>query len=179
METSKILVDADVIIHLYKCDQLSLLQQLFPKRILILDVVYSELIKNPTINTHIQNLITFKQAQLIDFPTNDFDILKEYNQLKRSKGLGESACMAVCRFQKNILASSNMRDIGPYCRTHSIKYLTTMDIFAIAYKKGLLTVAECDHSIYQIKSKGSNLIKAIDRIEDYFIDDFEDEKLTY
>jgi len=173
-----ILVDADVIVHLFKAERLSLLQELFPKRILLLDVVYNELLKNPILKDKVQNLIIFKQANLFAFPTSNCDILNEYNRLRNSKGEGESACMAVCRYKKNILASSNLLDIKTYCQQHSIEYVTTMDILAIAYKKGKITVAEADLAIYDIKTKGSRLPK-FDKIEDYISREFDKEKLKY
>jgi hypothetical protein len=34
------------------------------------------------------------------------------------KGDGEAACMAIVRFSKDILASSNLKDIANYCKMH-------------------------------------------------------------
>lgn len=174
----RILLDSDVIVHLFKAEQLSLLQQLYPNRILLLDIVYEELLKNPTIRAHVQNLIIFKQVRLFIFPVGDSEILKEYNHLKQSKGKGESACMAVCRHKKNILASSNLKDIKSYCAQYDIEYLTTMDLLAISYIKEVISAADADLAIYNVKSKGSKLPN-YDKIEEYIANEFDKKKLTY
>ena len=144
-KTVYILLDADVIIHFYKADCLSVLQQLYKEE-------YS-------------------------FPSKDEDILKEYALLSKTKGKGESACMAVCRYQNNILASSNLRDIKPYCEQYGIAYLTTMDILAIAHKKGLMSLKECDESIKAILSKQSKL--PYDNLTEFLTKDFKMEKVQY
>lgn len=174
----KILLDADVVIHLFRADQLSILQRLFPGRILILDVVFSELNNIPTIQNSIQNLIHLKIAEQIDFPTDDKILLAEYLRLKNTRGKGESACLAVCRYRNNILASSNLRDTQNYCRDHKIAYLTTLDLLAIAYQKGIIDVGEADKAIYDIRTKGS-ILPRFDTIENYIKVVFDKTKLNY
>src|SRR5688572_14471512 len=146
-KTVYILLDADVIIHFYKADRLSVLQELYKGRLLILDFVLEELLRNRSISPYVENFLRFNVIQEYKFPTQDLEILKEYASLSKTRGKGESACMAVCRFQHNILASSNIRDIKPYCEEHGIAYLTTMDILAIAHTKSLMSLKECDDSI--------------------------------
>lgn len=174
-----VLLDADVIVHLFKAEKLSILQGLYPKRIIILDVVFEELNKNPIVRDQIQNLILFKVATLYDFPTDNAEILREYSILKNSKGKGESACMAVCRYQKQILASSNLSDTKAYCEKHQIEYLTTLDLLAIAYSKKIITKAEADQAIYDITSKGSKLPARFKTIEEYIKKEFDKTKLNY
>jgi hypothetical protein len=96
--------------------------------------------------------------------------------LKKTKGKGESACMAICRYQKKILASSNLTDTKTYCQTHQIRYLTTMDILAIGYKKGKLTLADADQCISHIISKGSKL--PCSTLQEY-LKKFDAKKLNY
>ncbi len=172
-----ILLDADVIIHFYKADRLSVLQELYKGRLLILDFVLEELMRNKTIAPHVENFLRFKVIEEYTFPSKDEQILKEYAQLSKTKGKGESACMAVCRYQNNILASSNLRDIKPYCEQHRIAYLTTMDILAIACKKGVMLSKECDEAIKAIISKQSKL--PYDNLNDYLVKDFKMEKCQY
>lgn len=114
------------------------MRELYKGRLLVLDLVLEELMRNRTIAPHVENFLRFKVIEEYSFPSKDEEILKEYALLRKTKGKGESACMAVCRYQNNILASSNLRDIKPYCEHYGIAYLTTMDILSIAYKKEFL-----------------------------------------
>lgn len=77
--------------------------------------------------------------------------------LIRTFGKGESACMAYCRFNKDILASSNLKDISKYCEDNGITYLTTMDFLAEALKAKQLTEQECNDFIRDVKAAGSKL----------------------
>lgn len=172
-----ILLDADVVIHFYKAERLSVLQELYEGRLLILDLVLEELLRNKTIAPYVENFLRFKVVEEYKFPSKDEQILQEYALLSKTKGKGESACMAVCRYQNNILASSNLKDIRPYCEQYGIAYLTTMDILAIANKKGLMSLKECDDSIKTILSKQSKL--PYDNLTDFFKKDFKTEKLQY
>lgn len=181
MKTEKhekiILIDADVIIHLIKAGQLSLLKELYPSRVYALDMVMEELKSiNATQLTMILGLEIFQQ---MPFPTSNPEMFREYVRLKKAgKGKGESACMAVCRYQKDIIASNNLKDIGAYCQEFQIQYLTTMDILAIGYKKNKLTQADADYAIYLIKSRGGKLPN-YNEIEQYILKAFDHDKLKY
>lgn len=170
-----ILVDTDVIIHLKKADRMSLLREIFPGRVYLLDIIIEEL--RSMTGSQIDMMLNLGIVQEMAFPTSDQNIFKEYNELKKTKGKGESACMAICRFQKNILASSNLLDIRPYCTQHNIKYLTTMDIFAIAYNKGKLTMEEGNKCVQEIRAKGSKL--PYPTLQEYIERVFNSEKLNY
>lgn len=87
----------------------------------------------------------------------DLKIIREYAVLKKSLGDGESACLAVAKFQKQYVASSNLKDIKEYCEENSIVYLTTMDILYTALEKGILSEIECNKFINDVKAKGSKL----------------------
>ena len=59
----------------------------------------------------------------------------EYYRLKKENprfGEGERACMAIARFDKEVIASSNFRDVATYCQEHNIEYIGVMDILTIA-----------------------------------------------
>lgn len=180
MATAKklVLVDADVLIHLYRANQLGLLKKLYPSRTVILDQVEQELIRNSIVKNDIKTLIAETGAQIFAFPTNDKQVVVEYATLSHSKGRGESACMAVCRFQKDILASSNLKDTKKYCEAHGIEYLTTLDLLAIAFLTNEISVADADLAIYDIKSKGSRL-PHYNQIQDYIAKEFDKRKLNY
>lgn len=151
-----ILLDADVIIHFNKAGHLLTLKKIFPKRLHILDVVIQELSYHSNTKEIINNFLNFGIATVMQFPS-DNQIKKEYAMLRRKFGNGESACMAVARFNDNILASSNLKDIKEYCTTYNIEYLTTMDFLTEAYNTKIFDEAACDLFIYDVKSKGSKL----------------------
>jgi hypothetical protein len=173
----KILVDADVIRHLFSADKLSLLSELFNGRTYVVDYVAEELRSIAPLQMKI--IVGLGILQEMKFPTNDIKILGEYSSLikKQFKGRGESACMAISRFSNDIIASNNTRDIVDYCQKHSIQYLTTLDIFSIAYLTKKMDLSDVDHCIYKIKAKSG--LSKFDRIEDYIKYEFDENKLDY
>lgn len=154
-----ILLDADVIIHFYKAERLSLLQELYPGRLRVLDVVLNELLRNPTIKSHVQNLITFQIVKEITFSIANSELFNEFISLEHTiTGDGERACLVYCKYYRNIIASSNTRDILPFCTAHDICFLTTLDLLTIATKRGKVTVDEADQMITKItENEGSYL----------------------
>lgn len=47
-------------------------------------------------------------------------------------GDGERACMSMARFGQEVIASSNFRDVAPYCDENGIEYIGTLDVLTIA-----------------------------------------------
>lgn len=83
----------------------------------------------------LQNIQRGQLAELIDaneveeaLMSNTPAILLEFASLSKSKGPGESACMAVARFDHSVIASNNFRDVRDYCELNQITYLSTMDM---------------------------------------------------
>ena len=95
MTNSKILVllDADVVIQLFKADKISILQQIYPERLVILDIVLNELRNNRTISKYIDNFFLFAGIKEIRFPTTSHpEIFNEFINLKsKIDGQGERA----------------------------------------------------------------------------------------
>jgi hypothetical protein len=81
------------------------------------------------------------------------------------KGDGESACLAVARYNKNILASSNLKDIKNYCAMHKIDYLTTMDFLCAALNTGIFNEARCDAFLQKVIAEGGKL--PVKKMKDY------------
>ncbi|MGL5016046.1 MAG: hypothetical protein ACRC6V_17460 [Bacteroidales bacterium] len=156
---TKIVLDSDVVIHFMKGDCFTLLLDIFPEYdYLILDIVYDELSKSHQTRTFIDNIISFMpdKLQMIKFqPTGN--MLREYAMLSRSLGKGESACMIYCHDNKDVLGSSNLKDIKDYCSKHDITYLTTLDFLYYAFVRKKMSKEECDVFIGQVVSKGSKL----------------------
>lgn len=151
-----ILLDADVVIHFMKAGCQMKLAAIFPGRLVMLDKVKQELIKRKSESKGIENFLNWCKIPVEPMP-KDMDILKEYAALKKLRGDGESACMAVARFRKEYIASSNIRDVKAYCEQHGIVYYTTMDILEVAIANSILTETECDNFVREVKLKGSKL----------------------
>ena len=83
--------------------------------------------------------------------------IKEFARLNKTKGTGESACLAYCKFHNNVLASSNLKDTKEYCRTENITYFTTLDFLWYAKKNKVMTEKECNDFIQTVISKNSIL----------------------
>ncbi|MDO8966361.1 hypothetical protein [Algoriphagus sp.] len=154
-----ILIDADVLSHFILGGQITLLPHIFPYPIKILNKVYAEISRMPGRKTEVDNLLNFKLIGQIPFPEDQPEIKKEYLHIKKLmfKGDGESACLAVVRFSKDILASSNLKDTARYCNLHQITYLTTMDFLCQAVKNGQLSESDCDDFIHRVLKAGSRL----------------------
>ena len=155
-DETKILLDADVVIHFVKAGYQLKLLSIFPGRLIMLDQVKQELVKRKSQASSISNFLNWSKIPVIPMP-DDIQILREYASLKKLRGQGESACMAVARYSKKFIASSNLKDIKQYCKTHAITYFTTMDILEIAITKKIMTEIECNKFILEVRSKGSIL----------------------
>jgi len=145
-----ILLDCDVISHFIANAAINDLALIFePHQCVVLDYVYNEVAARPMRLAFLQPLLNSGKIKKMDFP-EDIEINKEFARIKSKKPLigdGERACMAVAKFKQNVVASSNYRDIAPYCTEHHILYLGTLDILSVAVKKGLYDEKKCDQFI--------------------------------
>jgi hypothetical protein len=156
MSKVKIVLDADVIIHFSKGGFLSILAEIFPTYdYVVLDKVYQE-IKDP-IKSQLDNLIQFLgKIQVLNYNPKGLELL-EYAQLTKFKGKGESACLAFCRFNPNVIGSSNLTDIKSYCKQYNITYLTTLDFLYFAIKRNIISISNADNFIQEVRAKDSTL----------------------
>lgn len=159
-----ILLDADVISHFINGGQFALLPTIFPYKKVLLDVVANELRASYKFKNYIDNVISSGLIQEITFQ-GDKQITMEYAKLIRTFGKGESACMAYCKFNKDILASSNLKDITAYCEENNITYVTTMDFLVEALNSKKITEKDCDNFISTVKAVGSKL--PVNNISEY------------
>lgn len=151
-----ILLDSDVVRHFLNGNRIHQLSAIFPNRFVMLDKVKNELCRSKGLVTPVTNFLSMFKIPVITFPMKG-EIIKEYAMLVRKFGEGESACMAVARFQNEYIASSNLKDIKAYCTEHGIVYYTTMNLLVEAISKKIMTEAECDQFINDVKIKGSRL----------------------
>lgn len=155
---TKIVLDADVIIHFIEADRFSLLPDIFPEYdYIILDIVYQELSKNKKTQHFINNYLHFlpKLKQETFNPTGES--MREYFLLQQTLGKGESACMIYCKDHRDVLGSSNLRDIQSYCAQNNITYLTTLDFLYYAYCRKKMTEQECKEFMQAVNNAGSRL----------------------
>ncbi|WP_316801410.1 hypothetical protein [Pedobacter frigidisoli] len=145
-----ILADADILSHFMVSGNTLFLPKIFKNKKIVLTIVADEIRRHPKFRDHINMLIQSGNLSEIAMP-NTLEIVREFATLKKSgKGAGESACMAVARFDKNIIASNNFRDIKPYCELHGISYLSTMDFLYEAYCSKVMTLSDIDYMIYEL-----------------------------
>ena len=156
---TKIVLDADVIIHFINGGLFSLLVDIFPEyEYLILDVVYNETTVKRTSKILIDNILRFKPRRIscISFTPSGKSRL-EYAKLISRLGRGESACMVFCRDNNDVLGSSNLNDIKEYCQQNRITYLTTLDFLYYAFVRNNMSKEECDRFIADVNAAGSRL----------------------
>ena len=156
---TKIVLDADVIIHFTKGGLLDLLPKIFPEfQYIVLDVVKREL---PVLIVSALNnqIIRGKNIKEEQFGGTSGEI-KEYARITATNGpalgKGESACMVYCRYHHDVVGSSNTKDITAYCDQFGITYLTTNDFLFYAIQRKLITKLEADNFIQKVKELGSN-----------------------
>lgn len=116
----KIILDSDVIIHFIKGDIFSKLPQILTELdFVVLDIVYNnELAMQHRIQ--LENTSKFlKTPQILPWIPSK-DEMKEFIDLQKKYGLGESASMVYCKYHMDVLASSNWRDIITYCKDNNI-----------------------------------------------------------
>jgi len=168
-----ILVDADVISHFIACSEIIYLPKILdPHKIVVLDNVYAEVARISSRKTILDNLLaTVKNICKQPFPISNLDIKKEYALIKKNNPLigdGERACMAVAWYTDDVVASSNFRDIVPYCQANNILYLGTLDILTIALNKGIFDEERCNLFIQTARSKNNAKFPVhVKKITDY------------
>lgn len=158
----KILVfDADVLIHFMQAGCFSDLKRIYPdNKKVVLQKVYDELQVYSKSKTMLDSAIhSFKFIEIADFPLSA-EMMNEFAHLTSplmDMGKGESACMSYCRFTDDVIVSSNLRDVGEYCKRHTIELLTTMDLVSWALENSLWTEDDCNTFIKIVKKSGGRL----------------------
>lgn len=65
--------------------------------------------------------------------------------------------MVYCRDNKDVLGSSNLKDIKEYCANHQITYLTTIDFLYYAFIRKKMPKEDVVAFITEVVAKGSKL----------------------
>lgn len=75
----------------------------------------------------------------------------------------------MARFGREVIASSNFRDVAPYCDANGIEYIGVMDILLIAMNKGYWDTNQCNQFMMDALRE-NNARFPVNRIEDYKTD---------
>lgn len=150
-----ILVDADVISHFIASGKLMKINTILaPNHLFVVDMVYKEATRIATRKAIIDQWIATTPTTKILFPDKNPLVVKEYYRLKKEKpelDYGERACAAMAKYGREVIASSNFRDIKNYCDENGIEYIGCMDILYIAHQKGIMSEDECNQFIADAK----------------------------
>ena len=157
---TKIVLDADVIIHFAKAGRLPELPQILPEfQFLLLDVVKREL--SGMILSVVDKMIHREKSLVVEQFGHTVGEIKEFSRLISTNGLalgrGESACMVYCLYHHDVLGSSNLKDIQNYCNEQGVTYLTTLDFLYYAIQRGKMTKLEAEEFIRKVVEGGSRL----------------------
>lgn len=155
---TKIVLDADVIIHFAKGGKLDMLPGILLEfQFMVLDVVKKEI--PVLIMSMLQKCIAQDKTIMEEVFGKSAGEMKEFARLISKDGLalgrGESACMVYCLYHHDVVGSSNTKDVTTYCDEKGITYLTTCDFLYYAIKRGLMTKAEADAFIAVVRRRGS------------------------
>ena len=158
MPKTKIVIDADVIIHFLKGGYLNILHTIFPGyEYVILDVVMTEVRKQSDTRIAIDNhMALLRNLKEVKWEPKG-EMIREFAYLSSIMGVGESVSMVYCRYNNDVIASSNLSDITDYCNENDIVYVCTMDFLWEAYTKGIMTEAECNKFIKDVIAQDSKL----------------------
>ena len=114
---TKIVLDSDVIIHFIKGGQLPMIHTIFPEfQYVIIDTLLDEELRkyDSTKNYLDKYLNLFKgNIEVIEWNPN-YEMTIELTLLTKKFGFGESVCMVFCKYNQDVIASSNIKDITEY-----------------------------------------------------------------
>ncbi len=141
--------DTDCICAFLWTNEESLLEKIYPGKIVIPKEVYNE-IDRPTIphlKTRIDQLIANGSAIVMsmDISSEEYTLYRELTTSSGGNkviGSGEAASISLAKKHNGVLGSNNLRDISYYINKYSLKHVTTGDILVEAFQKGLITEQE-------------------------------------
>lgn len=158
----KIVLDADVVIDFKDGNRLLDLPKVLPEYdFAILDIVLDqELGKWHSTKDYILRQIEWVKTgpTLSIIPWKpDRETMRIYAELRRTKDMGESACMAYCQTHNDVLASCNLSDTKAYCNANGITYVTFLDLVWYAWRNGVMNEDECNQCIQDAITAGNKI----------------------
>ena len=139
--------DTDCLSAFLWVNNVSILAQLYPGRIVIPAEVYTEL-SIPTIphlKARVDTMLANGDARIerIQTETEEYKLYRKMVDAPDHGhviiGPGEAAAIALAKVQSGILASNNLKDISVYVSEFGLQHKTTGDILKEAMENGLIT----------------------------------------
>ena len=168
-----ILVDSDVISHFIAVGMIDRLDEILaPNLLFLVEDVYKEVIRHPLDSDRknkVDSWIANKRITKIPFPFNNEKVREEFYRIKKAYPMldyGERACMAMARFGREVIASSNFKDIKQYAENYGVEYIGCVDILFIALHKAVFTLEQCNRFIADA-TRINHARFPVRKIEDY------------
>ncbi|WP_368346775.1 hypothetical protein [Peptostreptococcus anaerobius] len=147
--TNSIFFDTDCICAFLWINKESLLEKMYPGKIVIPKEVYNEIDRPniPHLKARIDKLIDSGSAIVMsmDISSEEYSLYRKmttYSGKNKVIGSGEAASISLAKKHNGVLGSNNLRDVSYYIKKYSLNYVTTGDILVEALKKGLITEQE-------------------------------------
>lgn len=144
--TDAIFFDTDCICAFLWVNNESLLEKMYPDKIIIPKEVYDEIDK-PAIShlkARIDRLIKNGSAKVMsmDIGTEEYSLYRNLTTFSGNNkviGSGEAASISLAKKYNGILGSNNIRDVAYYVNEFSLRHITTGDLLIEAFKRELIT----------------------------------------
>lgn len=145
--TDSIFFDTDCISAFLWVNEQSLLEKMYPGKIVIPKEVYDELDK-PNIShlkARLDQLISNGSGEIMsmDITSPEFELYRKLTSISNTNmkviGSGEAASISLAKKYNGILGSNNLRDIQFYVEKFSLKHVTTGDILIKAFDLNIIT----------------------------------------
>lgn len=145
--TDQFFFDTDCLAAFLWVREESILEKLYPGKIILPAQVYEEIKKVPHLQARADKMISNGVVQ-VESMMVDSDEYSDYVQMTSSEnslriiGNGEAAGIAMVKHRGGTLASNNLRDIRIYVEKYQLNHITSGDIMIEALKTGLITEDE-------------------------------------
>lgn len=146
--TEEYFFDTDCISAFLWIKNESILEKLYPGRIVLPMQVYEEIKKVPPLLQRVETM-KGRGSLMIESIMADSEEYKQYCSMAISPasgqkliGKGEAACIALAKKYDGVLSSNNLRDIMPFVDKYKLKHITTGDILVEALRQGIITESE-------------------------------------
>ena len=140
-----IVLDADFVSSFAWVDRMDILENLYSKRMVILEEVMEELNRVPHLAARVRLCVEKGHITIETMLAGSPEALQlaRFHESGRY-GAGEASCMAYLVYRGGILASNNLADVKAFCAVHKMPLLTTPDVLLQSYEDGRLGVKEAD-----------------------------------
>lgn len=138
-----LIMDSTILFNFIIIGKFEILESLYKNQMLIpVDVkieVSTDRVVGPLLQEKINKGICEEYA--IDYQCKPVEI-KEYINLRKKFGHGESACLAIAKTWKVTIATDDMKAAKKYCEKNNISLIGTLGILYQAYDKNIITAEE-------------------------------------